>query len=141
MIGPHADACLAIIGESGAALVPRRLAVPAVPEDVALLLVREDAVEPRAVRRANCRLQLRPLAAIDVVQVVAVLREELAVAGVEGQAVAAGLQFGNVIVALPVLVAGQVVGVEAKVVGAFEVLLGRARCETNNFEKNYSNCE
>ena len=128
LISPHADARLPVVSESGAALVPGGLAVPAVPEGVALLLVGEDAVEARAVGRGNRRLQLRPLAAVDVVQVVAVLREEFAVARVEGEPVAAGLQLGYGVVALPVLVAGQVVRVEAVVVRAFERLLRARAC-------------
>lgn len=91
LVGPHAHPSLAVVGQSGAALVARRLAVPAVPEHVALLLVGEDAVQTGAVRRADGRLQLCPFAAVHVVQVVAVLGEELAVGGVERQAVTACL--------------------------------------------------
>lgn len=65
-----------------------------------------------------------PLSAIDVVDVVAVLCEVFAVAGIEGQSVAAGLQLGHIVVALPVFVARAVMWVEAKVIGTFEVLLG-----------------
>lgn len=50
LIGPHAYARLTIVRQTGRALVTRRLAVPAVPEDVALALIGEDAVQPRAVR-------------------------------------------------------------------------------------------
>lgn len=56
--------------------------------------------------------------------VVAVLCEVFAVAGVKGESVAAGLQLGHIVVALPVFVARAVVWVEAKVIGAFEALLG-----------------
>jgi hypothetical protein len=67
----------------------------------------------------------RPVAAVHVVQVVAVLREELGVAGVEGEAVAARLELGNGAVALEVLVARVRVRVEAVVVRALEALLGQ----------------
>lgn len=83
LVGPHAHPGLAVVGQSGAALVTGCLAVPAVPEDIALLFVREDAVEAGAVRRADGWFELRALAAVHVVQVIAVLGEELAVAGVE----------------------------------------------------------
>lgn len=56
--------------------------------------------------------------------VVAVLCEVFAVAGVERESVAAGLQLGRIVVALPVFVARAVMGVEAEVIGAFEALLG-----------------
>lgn len=72
--------------------------------------------------------QLGALAALDVVQVVAVLGEELVVAGIEGQSVAARLQLGGIVVALPVLVARRVVRIEAKVVRALERLLGGGDC-------------
>lgn len=65
-----------------------------------------------------------PLSAVHVVDVVAVLCEVFAVAGVKGESVAAGLQLGHIVVALPVFVARAVVWVEAKVIGAFEALLG-----------------
>lgn len=123
LIGPHAHPGFAIVGQSGAALVARCLAVPAVPEDVAFLLVGEDAVEPGAMRRVDGRLELRSLATVHVVQVVAVLGEELAVGGVERQTIAARLQLGHVVVALPILVARTVVRVKSEVVRAFEVLL------------------
>lgn len=55
LVSPHADARLAVVGQSGGALVAARLSVPAVPESVALVLVGEDAVQPGAVRsRDRC---------------------------------------------------------------------------------------
>lgn len=74
-------------------------------------------------RRADGLLELRTLAAVHVVQVVAVLGEELAVGGIERQAVTARLQLRRIVVALPVLVARTVVRVEPEVVRAFEALL------------------
>jgi hypothetical protein len=74
--------------------------------------------------------ELRPVAAVHVVDVVAVLGEEFGVAGVEGEPVPASLQLGDVVVALPVFVAGAVVWVEAEIIGTFEVLLGEG-CKTN----------
>ena len=123
LISPHAHASLSVVSESGTALVLGGFSVPAVPESVALLLVGENTVQPRTVGRAYGRLELAALAAIDVVQVVAVFREELAVRRVERQTVAARLQFGGVVVALPVLVARLVVRIETVVVWAFEVFL------------------
>jgi hypothetical protein len=49
LIGPHADAGLAVVGQSGGALVPGGFTVPTVPEDVAFALVGEDAVQALAV--------------------------------------------------------------------------------------------
>jgi hypothetical protein len=56
LVGPHADASLAVVGQSRGTLISAGLAVPAVPEHVTLRLVREDAVEPWAVRGADGRL-------------------------------------------------------------------------------------
>lgn len=123
LVGPHAHPSLTIVGQSGAALIAGRFAVPAVPEDVALLLVGEDAVEARAMRRADGRLELRALAAVHVVQVVAILGEELAVAGVESETVTARLQFRHVVVAFPIFVARYMVRIEPEVVRAFEGFL------------------
>lgn len=105
LIGPHAHPGFTIVGQSRAALIAGGLAVPTVPEDVALLLIGEDAVEAGAVRRADGRFELRALAAVHVVQIIAVLGEELAVAGVKRQTVAARLQFRHVVVAFPIFVA------------------------------------
>jgi hypothetical protein len=44
------------------------------------------------------------VSAVDVVQVIAVLCQELGVGGVEGQSVAAGLEFRYRAVAFPVLI-------------------------------------
>jgi len=67
LVGPHAHPGFTVIGQSGAALVARRLAVPAVPEDVAFLLVREDAIQTGAMRCADGWLELRAFAAVHVV--------------------------------------------------------------------------
>jgi len=61
---------------------------------------------------------------VDVVQVVAILLQVLPVGVYEGQAVAAGLEFGDTQVTGPVPVAVEVVGVEPEVVGADEAILG-----------------
>lgn len=53
LVGPHADACLTVVGESGGALVARGLSVPAVPEDVALGLIGKDSVQAGAVGGAD----------------------------------------------------------------------------------------
>jgi len=49
LISPHAHASIAIVSQSGGALVSGGLAVPAVPEHVALVLIGEDAVQAGAV--------------------------------------------------------------------------------------------
>lgn len=72
-------------------------------------------------------------------EVVAVLSQIFRVSGVEGKTVAASLQFSDTVVALPVFVAGDVVGVEAEVIGTFEGLL-TDRCKENirlEIVKNY----
>ena len=56
LVGPHADARLAVVGQSRGTLVPTGFAVPAVPEYVAFRLVCEDTVQSRAVMGANGRL-------------------------------------------------------------------------------------
>jgi hypothetical protein len=53
LVGPHADARLAVVGQSRGTLVSTGFAVPAVPEYVAFRLVSEDTVQPRAVSGAN----------------------------------------------------------------------------------------
>lgn len=104
LVGPHAHPGFTVVGQSRAALVAGGLAVPTVPEDVALLLVGEDAVEAGAVRRADGWFKLRAFAAVHVVQIIAVLGEELAIAGVKRQTVAARLQLRHVVIAFPILV-------------------------------------
>lgn len=142
LVSPHADSGFAIVSQTRRALIPGRFTVPTVPEDVAFGLVGKDAVKTLAMRRGdwrlcsskiqltNCRFrcvprltQLRPVAAIDVVDVVAVLGEELGVAGVESQSVSARLQLRHVVVALVVLVAGRVMWVETEVVRTLEAIL------------------
>lgn len=83
LVGPHAHPGFTIVGQSRATLVTRGLAIPTVPEDIALLFVGEDAVQTGTVRRADGRFELRALAAVHVVQIIAILGEELAVAGVK----------------------------------------------------------
>lgn len=78
-------------------------------------------------RVANVRTLTKscPVAAVDVVQVIAVLCQELGVGGIEGQSVATGLDFPDSAVAFPVLVARVTVGVESIVIRALEVLLSQ----------------
>lgn len=129
LISPHADAGLSVVGKSGAALIAGGFSVPAVPENVALVFIREDAVQSRTVRSGDWGLKLCPLSALNVVKVVAVLGQVFGICGVESETVTAGFQFGNTIVALPVFVTGDVVRVETEVVGAFEGLLGHSYAE------------
>lgn len=53
LIGPHADAGIAIVGQSGRALISGGFAVPAVPEHIAFVLIGEDAVQAGTVRRGD----------------------------------------------------------------------------------------
>lgn len=67
LVGPHADACLTVVGESGGALVARGLSVPAVPEDVALGLIGKDSVQAGAVGGADwglCGTDIKGLARV-----------------------------------------------------------------------------
>lgn len=80
--------------------------------------------------------KLCPLAALNVVEVVAVLSQVFRVGGVEGETVAASLEFSDTVVTLPVLVARDMVGVEAEVIGTFEGLLSD-RCKQNIKLENY----
>jgi hypothetical protein len=69
--------------------------------------------------------ETRPVGAVHVVQVVAILRQELGVSGVEGQTVAARLELGDATVALEVLVTRMRVRVEPVVVWALEAVLSQ----------------
>lgn len=72
----------------------------------------------------QCRLtQLRAITAIHIVQVVAILRQEFRIWGIEGEPIAAGLQLRNIVVAFPVFVARTVMWVEAEVIGTLEAIL------------------
>lgn len=123
LVGPHAHPSLTIVCQSGAALIAGRFAVPAVPEDIAFLLIGEDAVEAGAMRGTDGWLELRALAAVHVVQVIAVLGQELVVAGVKREAVSARLQLRHVVVAFPIFIARYMVRIEPEVVRAFERFL------------------
>lgn len=79
-------------------------------------------------RRADRRFELRPVPAIHVVQIIAILGEELAIACVECEPIAASLQLRYIVVAFPIFVAGYVVGIETEVVRAFERFLGGCAC-------------
>lgn len=79
-------------------------------------------------RRADRRFELRPVPAIHVVQIIAILGEELAIACVECEPIAASLQLRYIVVAFPIFVAGYVVGIETEVVRAFERFLGGCTC-------------
>lgn len=93
MVGPHAHTLVVVVGETGWALVSRRLAVPARVEDAAVTRVGEDAVEAWAVRSADWRFQVRSVAALDREGVGTVLA--LVVRVIEHQSIAAGLQGGG----------------------------------------------
>lgn len=79
-------------------------------------------------RCADCRLELRSVPAIHVVQIIAILGEELAIARVECESIAASLQLRHVVVAFPVFVTGYMMGIETEVVRAFERFLGGCAC-------------
>lgn len=123
LIGPHAHPGFTVIGQSRTALITGGLAIPTVPEDITLLLIREDAVEAGAMWCANGRFELRALAAVYIVQIIAVLGEELVVAGVKCQTVATRFQFRHAVVAFPILVARYVMRIESEVIRTFERLL------------------
>ena len=53
LISPGADTGFAVVSESRSALVTTSLTVPAGPEDVTFVLIREDTVKTRAVRSAD----------------------------------------------------------------------------------------
>ena len=55
-VGPHADALVIVVRESGRALVTRGLSVPARVENAAVVVIGEDAVQTRAVGGGNRRL-------------------------------------------------------------------------------------
>lgn len=79
-------------------------------------------------RRADRRLELRPVPAIHVVQIIAILGEELAIARVECEPIAASLQLRHIVVTFPIFVTGYVMGIETEVVRAFERFLGSCAC-------------
>lgn len=55
--------------------------------------------------------------------IVAVLRQEFAVAGIESQTISTSLQLGHIVVTFPIFIAGDLMWVEAEIVWTFEVLL------------------
>lgn len=55
--------------------------------------------------------------------VVAIFCQVFWVTGIKGQSISAGFQFGHVVVAFPVLVAGSGVWVESEIVRTFETVL------------------
>jgi hypothetical protein len=63
--------------------------------------------------------------AVNIVKVVAVLRQEFGVGGVEGKAVAAGLELRGATVAFPVFVARVRMRVETIVVRTLEIILSQ----------------
>jgi hypothetical protein len=74
-------------------------------------------------RRRNWWFNFGTVSTVYIVQIVAVLGQVFVVGGIERQTVAAFLQLGHTVVTLPVFVAGQIVWIEAVIVGAFETLL------------------
>lgn len=84
--------------------------------------------------------QLAPVATVDVVDVIAVFCQKFRIASIESQAVAARFQFGDIVVTFPVFVARDVVGVEAEIVGAFEVLLAHG-CKTSKRQRMFVGCQ
>lgn len=66
---------------------------------------------------------MRPVSAFNVVDVIAVFGQEFGVTSIESESVSAGLEFRDSIVALPVLVARDVMRVEPEIIGALEAVL------------------
>jgi hypothetical protein len=89
--------------------------------------IRDVAVEPASSPCLNVAVltETRPVTAVHVVQIVAILRQELGVGGVECQSISARLELGDAAVALEVLVTGMSVRVEPVVVWALEAVLSQ----------------
>ena len=83
---------------------PVCLAILTLPEDAAVLRVSECSPEAGAVGGGDGGLQLRPLAALHQVQLGALLQREGGVRVQEAETVAADLQLGEALLAVPVLV-------------------------------------
>lgn len=76
----------------------------------------------------SCSTQFRPSGAVNIVAVVAVLLQELGIAGVEGEAVSAGLERRYPSITGVVFVAGDRVGVKAELVWTL-IVSASARCD------------
>lgn len=79
-------------------------------------------------KKVSFLTKLCPFSALNIVEVIAVLSQVFGVSGVEGKSVTASFKFGDTIVALPVFITGDMVRVEAEVIGTFEALLSD-RCK------------
>jgi len=122
LIGPHADPGVGIIGQTGGTGVTIGLSIPTGPEDVTLLFICENSIQAWAIGRGNWWLEVHAVTAIDVVQVITVLGQELGITGVEAKSISTSLEFGDVILALVVLITRLFVGIEAVLMRAFELL-------------------
>merc|ERR1719427_1919057 len=103
---PQAAVRHLVIRQAWGAVVTVRFAVLAVPEDAAVLRIRECSEQTRAVRGGDGRLELRPLPAL--------LQFIVFVCDDESKAVAAGSELLHAVLAGPVLVAADQVRVEPK---------------------------
>ena len=137
LVRPGADPGLRIVGQAGGAVVPVGEAVPAVVERRAVVGIGEGSVQPRAVRGRDGRLQVGPVAAVDVVQVVAVLGRVGGVDVGEGEAVAAQLEGGPTLRALPVFVTAEQMGViTLELIRTAEVILELTTCQAQKGDHN-----
>lgn len=140
LISPGADTGFAVVSESRSALVTTSLTVPAGPEDVTFVLIREDTVKARAVRSADGSLDSITVSTVDVVDVIAVLAGELGVGVVESESVTTNLQFGFGSLTLPVLVARAIVGKKTILLRAGK-LLSRGGCDEEcRYDDDASHC-
>lgn len=68
--------------------------------------------------------QLCTFATVNIVQVITVLSQEFWICSIKGQTISACFQFRYTIVALPVFITWDIVWIETKIIGTFEVVLG-----------------
>jgi hypothetical protein len=104
LVSPPAAVVDLVKGEAGRTFVAVGLAINALPEDAAVLLVGEGSVEVGAVPGGDCWLQVEPVSAFHEVKLGALLEVVRGVGVHEGEAVAAKLQVGDALVTVPVLV-------------------------------------
>jgi len=118
-IGPNADTLVVIVGQTGGAFVAGRFSVPARVEDAAVVVVREDTVQARAVRRRDRGLKIGPVTALDGEGISAVFAEGVDV--FEDETVATQLQNGGAVAASVVLIARLGMREKTEIIGAIIV--------------------
>lgn len=67
--------------------------------------------------------KLRPVTTINIMYIIAILRQKFTIAGIKRQTIAARLQFRHIVVTLPIFVARRMMWIETEIVWTFETFL------------------